>query len=90
MEKPTKLNLESSEKEIIEACQNIDQLNWASSEAKNLYLTYLMGLLDLQQQKRLFKEQKRSNGKLVFATWILAIATTALVMVDLIFSFIRR
>lgn len=84
--RPTDYNINSSEEEILEACKGIDQLNWASSEAKNLYLSYLMGLLNLKQQKKLFDEQKRSSRNLVIATWALVIATLILVVTDKIWK----
>jgi hypothetical protein len=79
-----KYTMESSEEDLINACSKGDAYGYLSDEENKLLLTYLLGLLNIKQQKRLVDEQKKSSEKLVIATWVLAAATIIFAVLTLI------
>lgn len=79
-------NLETPEEELIKLCQKLPVSS--PNNESILLLDYCLGLLQLKQQKKLLDEQNKFNEKLlrwnkwlVYATWVLAIATIILVLV---------
>ena len=84
MQEVEKLNIETSEENLIAFCRNIALEPMLSSEVRAMYQNYAISILNLKQQKKLLEEQRDSSKNLIKATWALAGATILLVIVDLI------
>ena len=81
-------DLNTPEKNIINACQFVEFQSHLSSEMKELYLNYLTNILHLKQQKNILKDQNKfntqlinTNKNLVKATWVLACVTIVLALI---------
>ncbi|MFI5260227.1 MAG: hypothetical protein ACHQU0_00300 [Candidatus Paceibacteria bacterium] len=76
--RPTDLNLDSSEEEILNFCQRVPVFPQVLPEQKDMYLRYGMSLLELKKQRQLFEENQkltRHTRNLSYATVILAVGT---------------
>lgn len=81
-------DMDTSEADIIQACQYVEFQTHLASESKALYLNYLSNLLNLIQQKKMLEDQNVFNKKLVDtnkglvkATYLLATVTILLALV---------
>ena len=72
---PQDLNLDSSEKEVIEFCQKEASGNPCMGVGHEMRLSYGLNLLLSKQQKRILDEQRTYNDKQLFWSRVLAIAT---------------
>jgi hypothetical protein len=86
----SKYNIESSEDELIEACQYGIFKEGLNPTESGIFLNYILGILSLKQQKEMVDDQNKASGNLVKVTWVLAIATWILAIATIILVLVTK